>query len=36
MKLSANQIQSNWEIFLDDIRTHIIGDRKEKITRILQ
>ena len=31
MKLSANQIQSNWEIFIDDIRTHITGDRREKL-----
>ena len=31
MKLSAEQIQSNWEIFNDNIRTHIEGDRKYKV-----
>ena len=31
MKLSAEQIQSNWEIFLDDIKVHITGDRREKL-----
>ena len=31
MKLTAEQIQSNWEIFNDNIKTHITGDRKEKL-----
>ena len=31
MTLSAEQIQSNWEIFLNNIETHITGDRKEKL-----
>jgi hypothetical protein len=33
MKLSAEQIQSNWEIFLDNIKIHISdkGDRKDKL-----
>ena len=31
MKLTAEQIQSNWEIFLDNINIHITGDRKEKL-----
>jgi len=31
MKLSANQIQSNWEIFLDEIKVHITGDRRKKL-----
>ena len=31
MKLSAEQIQSNWEIFNDNIRIHIEGDRKYKL-----
>lgn len=31
MNLSANQIQSNWEIFLDNIEVHITGDRKKKL-----
>jgi len=29
MNLSAEQIQSNWEIFLNNIKTHITGDRKQ-------
>jgi len=33
MTLSAEQIQVNWEIFLDNINTHITGDRKEKLIR---
>ena len=31
MKLTAEQIQSNWKIFLDNINVHITGDRKEKL-----
>ena len=31
MKLTAEQIQSNWEVFLNNIETHITGDRKEKL-----
>jgi hypothetical protein len=31
MSLSAKQIQSNWEIFLDNIEVHITGDRKKKL-----
>ena len=31
MKLTAEQIQSNWEIFLDNINIHITGYRKEKL-----
>lgn len=31
MVLTAEQIQSNWEIFLNNIEVHITGDRKEKL-----
>ena len=31
MKLSAEQIQSNWDIFIGNINTHITGDRKDKL-----
>ena len=31
MKLTAEQIQSNWETFNDNIRTYIEGDRKYKV-----
>ena len=31
MKLSAEIIQANWEIFLTNIEEHISGDRKEKL-----
>jgi hypothetical protein len=31
MKLSAEQIQLNWEVFINNIETHIKGDRKEKL-----
>ena len=31
MKLTAEQIQANWEVFLDNINVHITGDRKEKL-----
>lgn len=29
MNLNAEQIQSNWKIFLDNIKTHIPGNRGE-------
>ena len=29
MKLTAEQIQSNWEVFLNNIETHITGKRKQ-------
>lgn len=32
MKLTAEQIQANWEIFLDNIKTHIPGNRGEQLT----
>jgi hypothetical protein len=31
MNLTAEQIQSNWEVFLNNIEVHITGDRKEKL-----
>ena len=31
MNLQAEQIQSNWEVFLNNIETHITGDRKDKL-----
>ena len=31
MKLSAKQIQDNWEIFLNNIEVHITGDRKNQL-----
>ena len=31
MKLSAEQIQDNWEIFLNNIEIHITGERKQKL-----
>tara|TARA_B100001287_G_scaffold43746_1_gene32904 strand:- start:1205 stop:1984 length:780 start_codon:yes stop_codon:yes gene_type:complete len=31
MSLTAEKIQSNWGIFLDNIRTHISSNRKEKL-----
>ena len=31
MKLEAKQIQDNWEVFLNNIETHITGDRKVKL-----
>ena len=31
MNLTAEQIQSNWEIFLNNIEVHITGDRKQKL-----
>ncbi len=32
MKLTAEQIQSNWEIFLDNIKIYIPGNRGEQLT----
>ena len=32
MKLSAEQIQSNWKIFLNNITVHIPGNRGECLT----
>jgi hypothetical protein len=32
MKLTAEQIQSNWEIFLDNINVHISGNRGEQLS----
>ena len=32
MKLSAEQIQSNWEIFLNNINIHIPGNRGEQLS----
>ena len=32
MVLTAEQIQSNWEIFLDNINTHIPGNRGEQLS----
>ncbi len=31
MKLTAKQIQSNWEVFLDNIKVHISGNRGEQL-----
>ena len=31
MKLTAEQIQGNWELFLGNIETYITGDRKHKL-----
>ena len=31
MKLTAENIQSNWEVFLDNIKVHITGERKDKL-----
>ena len=31
MKLSAEQIQANWETFLNNIDVHITGERKQKL-----
>ena len=31
MSLTANQIQDNWSIFLNNIEVHITGDRKQKL-----
>ena len=35
MKLTAEQIQTNWKVFLQNIETHIKGGRKDSITRFL-
>ena len=32
MKLTAEQIQSNWELFLNNIKEHIPGNRGEQLT----
>ena len=32
MKLTAEQIQSNWKVFLNNINTHISGNRGEQLT----
>ena len=31
MKLTAEQIQSNWEEFIGNIEKHITGDRKQTL-----
>ena len=31
MKLSAKQIQDNWNVFTNNIHEYITGDRKEKL-----
>ena len=31
MKLTAEQIQSNWKVFLNNIKTHIPGNRGEQL-----
>ena len=31
MNLTAEQIQANWEIFINNIETHITGDRKQAL-----
>jgi len=31
MKLTAEQIQENWDIFISNIETHIMGDRKQAL-----
>ena len=31
MNLTAEQIQSNWDIFIDNIESYITGDRKQKL-----
>lgn len=31
MKLTPEQIQANWEIFIDNIEVHITGDRKQAL-----
>ena len=31
MKLTAEQIQGNWDIFISNIETHITGDRKQAL-----
>ena len=34
MKLSAEQIQDNWNVFTNNIHGYITGDRKEKLLNI--
>ena len=36
MKLTAEQIHSNWEEFCGNIRSYITGERKEKLLEIYQ
>tara|TARA_R110002153_G_scaffold3618_15_gene17337 strand:- start:5043 stop:5819 length:777 start_codon:yes stop_codon:yes gene_type:complete len=36
MKLDAKQIQDNWEIFLNNIESHITGDRKIQLTKFYE
>ena len=31
MKLTAEQIQANWDIFIGNIESYITGDRKQKL-----
>ena len=31
MKLTAEQIQENWDIFISNIENHITGDRKQAL-----
>ena len=31
MKLTAEQIQGNWDTFISNIETHITGDRKQAL-----
>ena len=35
MKLSAEQIQSNWEVFLNNIKEHISGNRGDQLYKFL-
>ena len=36
MKLTAEQIQSNWEEFINNIEAHITGDRKDKLVKFYE
>ena len=36
MKLTAKQIQDNWEIFLNNIEVHIKGDRKDQLIKFYE
>jgi hypothetical protein len=36
MKLTAEQIQSNWEIFLNNIEVHITGERKDQLLKFYE
>jgi len=31
MKLTAEQIQENWDLFISNINTHITGERQQKL-----